>query len=316
MSPTTPETRVSELFDLPGSDVTLRSSDNVLFRVHKINLEMHSEAFAGAAALPPVAADDMLADADAPTVSLPETGAVLELLLQYMYLRPQPVLDSLSIGFWSVAALAEAAEKYQVYAAMQPCKVQIRSHLSSLWVAGSKAPFEILLYAIKHHHHDLVDEAAALAITTPLSKIQAALPAQWFSAWIYYQEAWSEFRTYVYTAGERFHFTHEDRGEDYLPLRIGYECWRWTRIWAEVTDRLHRLKYPRDFEDVFRIEAKQLMTDEERRQAEDPEAPPPDILEEGCAKCDEQLTRWKTSIMKHKEFALKGLSAYLPSGTY
>lgn len=112
--------------DLPGSDVTIRSSDNVLFRVHKINLEMHSEAFAGAAALPPVAADDMLADADAPTVSLPETGAVLELLLQYMYLRPQPVLDSLSISFWSVAALAEAAEKYQVYAAMQPCKVQIR----------------------------------------------------------------------------------------------------------------------------------------------------------------------------------------------
>jgi hypothetical protein len=35
------------------SDITLQSSDGVLFKVHRKNLEVHSEGFAGADAISP-----------------------------------------------------------------------------------------------------------------------------------------------------------------------------------------------------------------------------------------------------------------------
>ncbi|KII94580.1 hypothetical protein PLICRDRAFT_33384 [Plicaturopsis crispa FD-325 SS-3] len=310
------EARVSTLFDLPGSNVTLRSSDNVLFRVHKINLEMHSEAFAGATALPPVAADDIPMDAEERTVSLPETGEVLELLLQYMYLRPQPVLDKLKVK--TLTALAEAAEKYQVYAAMQPCKMQMHFYLTSRsWsrFESDSVPWEMLLYAIKHHHHDLADEAALSTMSTHLRVAKNDLPAQWFAAWLSQREDWLELRQFASTAGERFHRKQYDDDEGYPGYTVRYECWKWTRIWSEVTDRLHRVKSPRDLEGVFHIEALDLLTGEEHDQINDPEAPPPEFLDEGCAKCDEGLARWKEVVMK-RESTLRKLSSYLPAGTY
>lgn len=60
---------------------------------------------------------------------LPESSATLELLLQYMYNQPQPDLSE--VAFPVLLALAEAAEKYQVYAALEICKVYLRCAVKS-----------------------------------------------------------------------------------------------------------------------------------------------------------------------------------------
>ena len=58
------------------------------------------------------------------TVSLSETSETLELLLQFMYNRPQPDLGK--VKFHALDNVAEAAEKYQVYHAMPICKLQMQ----------------------------------------------------------------------------------------------------------------------------------------------------------------------------------------------
>jgi hypothetical protein len=55
---------------------------------------------------------------------LMETASVLELLFSFIYPRTYPDLESLE--FDVLEALAEAAEKYQVYFAMQHCKLAMQ----------------------------------------------------------------------------------------------------------------------------------------------------------------------------------------------
>lgn len=57
-------------------------------------------------------------------VDLTEKASTLELLFQYMYRQPQP--DLTEVPFENLAALAEAAEKYRVFAAMEVCKVHMK----------------------------------------------------------------------------------------------------------------------------------------------------------------------------------------------
>jgi hypothetical protein len=77
---------------------------------------MHAEGFAAAEA-----ASISSSSENAETVTLTETTAVLEVLLQYMYRQPQP--DLRNVEFKTLAGAAEAAEKYQVYSATYVCKV-------------------------------------------------------------------------------------------------------------------------------------------------------------------------------------------------
>ena len=98
------------------SDITLQSSDGMLFQVHRKNLEVHSEGFAGADAISSLATEEI--------VPLSEDSAVLDLLLQYMYRQPQP--DLRNVRFSTLEALAEAAEKYQVYSATTVCNIFMR----------------------------------------------------------------------------------------------------------------------------------------------------------------------------------------------
>lgn len=57
-------------------------------------------------------------------VALSETSSVLELLLQYLYPGPQP--DLTAIEFSELAQLAEAAQKYEVWSAMDITKLLMR----------------------------------------------------------------------------------------------------------------------------------------------------------------------------------------------
>lgn len=57
-------------------------------------------------------------------VTLSEPANVLVLLFSFLY--PQRIPDTLGIDFETIVALAEAAEKYQVYLAIRECKVLLR----------------------------------------------------------------------------------------------------------------------------------------------------------------------------------------------
>lgn len=109
------------------SDVTFRSFDGTLFRVHRKNIETHSEGFS----TPPGTSPQQ------ETVSLTEDEATLELLFQYIYPQRQP--DLTKIPFELLSQLAEAAEKYQVFAAIEICNVRMRyansycTHIPQKW---------------------------------------------------------------------------------------------------------------------------------------------------------------------------------------
>lgn len=97
-----------------NSDITLQSSNGVLFKVHRKNLEVHSEGFAAADSISGTGSESEI-------VLLSETSTTLDLLLQYMYRQPQPDLQE--VDFDTLAGVAEAAEKYQVHAAITVCRI-------------------------------------------------------------------------------------------------------------------------------------------------------------------------------------------------
>ncbi|THU99747.1 hypothetical protein K435DRAFT_719481, partial [Dendrothele bispora CBS 962.96] len=89
---------VSDTFSLSkGGDVIFCSSDNVLFYIHKKNLEFSTGGFP-------------MADFTSKIVPLTETASILEFLFQFVYPQRHPSLDDMN---WvTFSGLAEAAEKY------------------------------------------------------------------------------------------------------------------------------------------------------------------------------------------------------------
>lgn len=150
----------------------------MLFKVHRKNLEVHSDIFADA---------DAVSEPSDPTViQLSETSTVLDLLLQFMYRQPQPDLGG--VDFAILNEVTEAAEKYRVHSAITICSVYMRcakSFILLLWqqkstdykymisnaITGHAA--EVLVYAVKHDHHDVADEAAPLVLEGPLEHLLA-----------------------------------------------------------------------------------------------------------------------------------------------
>ncbi|KAJ7114177.1 hypothetical protein C8R43DRAFT_961418 [Mycena crocata] len=161
----------SKLFNSPDADVIFRSSDNVLFGIHRPNLETNTEGFPP----PEISTSDEI-------VSLSESSATLELLFQFIYPRRHPALDE--IPFSDLASLAEAAEKYQVFSAMNICRIRMRDVLP-LHAA------EVLVYAAKHDYPFLVYEAAGFTFDVPRAEVVAMLPAHLVLPWVKYIDAWN-----------------------------------------------------------------------------------------------------------------------------
>ena len=141
------------------SDISFQSSDGTIFRVHRKNLDTHSEGFS-----PPegtIASTQLV-------VQLQEREETLDLLFQFMYPQRQPNLKKLEFG--ALSALAEATEKYQVFSALDICSVHMRFVVVvvTLWVtiirccrrsALEAHPLEVLEYAAKHGYPELVEAA-------------------------------------------------------------------------------------------------------------------------------------------------------------
>lgn len=99
----------------PDADISFLSSDKVIFRVHRVHLDSHAEGF------PPSSLD---LPSSHELIPLSETSSTLDLLFQHIYPRSYPCLDE--VEFEELGRLAEAAEKYQVYAAMEVCRIHMR----------------------------------------------------------------------------------------------------------------------------------------------------------------------------------------------
>lgn len=118
LKPSTFEPHISAfVVNSPDADVTFQSSDNILFKVSRKDLETFSHGFSAS-----------FASTD-PTVAIPltEPADVLELLFQFTSPLPQEYPDIHDIKpFKVIHGLAEAAEKYQVPAAAAMCKFEMR----------------------------------------------------------------------------------------------------------------------------------------------------------------------------------------------
>jgi hypothetical protein len=98
----------------PNADITLQSSDNILFKFYKKQLEACSGAFGGAEAF--TATDE--------PVMFDEPSKIVDLLLQLMSRQEHP--DLRSVGFNTLDLLAEAVEKYELFASIPLCKLLMR----------------------------------------------------------------------------------------------------------------------------------------------------------------------------------------------
>ncbi|KAJ7821234.1 hypothetical protein B0H14DRAFT_2371462 [Mycena olivaceomarginata] len=152
----------------PDADITLSSSSGLLFRVHRKNLETHSSAFASASAA-------TTAQPEPEPVALTEPSDVLELVLQFMYPQPQP--DLRALDFRTLAALAEAVEKYEVYPALTLCRSQMESFVCT-------HPLEVLVYALRHGHTNLANEAAQQSMRCGVAEAMDILSPETFRDWV------------------------------------------------------------------------------------------------------------------------------------
>lgn len=97
-----------------STDITFKSSDNIKFCLHRRNLETHAEAFPG----PDISVEQE------EVINLTESSNVLAIVFNFMYPRKQADIEKMT--FETVAQVAEAVEKYQVFSAMKVCEMRLK----------------------------------------------------------------------------------------------------------------------------------------------------------------------------------------------
>jgi len=118
------------LVNADDNDIIVESSDLTLFKLHRDNLQ----AYAGAFPLPenvetstPTSGGSSAIEKIRVNLKLPERACVLEIVFEYLYPKryyPGPDLEDVEIV--EFLAIADAAEKYQVFAAAPLCSVRLK----------------------------------------------------------------------------------------------------------------------------------------------------------------------------------------------
>lgn len=103
----------ADLVNALDADLTIQAADGVELRVHRKYLAATTGAFPGAEF-----------ETNGEITHLTETSNVLGILFEFVYPRKHP--DLREVDFETVAAVAEAAEKYEVFAAMNICQLRMR----------------------------------------------------------------------------------------------------------------------------------------------------------------------------------------------
>ncbi|KAH8802364.1 hypothetical protein DL96DRAFT_768465 [Flagelloscypha sp. PMI_526] len=159
--------QLSPNFNFPDADLTILSTDGTLFKVHQINLNITTGAF------PP------LPTSPNEIVTFTETAATLEILFQFMYPKRHPHLHD--ITFEELDGLAEAAEKYELFPAMNLCNIKMKEF-------ASQNPAQVLQYACKHDYPHLIEVCAEFSLQMRVEEILSLLPAHLAIPWVLYRQ--------------------------------------------------------------------------------------------------------------------------------
>ncbi|KAF7978055.1 hypothetical protein HWV62_1685 [Athelia sp. TMB] len=224
---------IDHIFQLAQSKTSPRSvCSHCELHIKSCNLAANSEGFAA----PPGTDSQEI-------VPLSETGGTLELLFQFMYPQRQP--DLVNMDFEQLAELAEAAEKYQVFAAMAICNVYMSE-------AYSNHPFEVMLYALRHGYGPLMDKAEKTALEVSPTMAFESFTPQVYIAWIQIVL----FRIYIHTAQTRYYAQWLDLHRSLLQSlnKIIKHQHTYENIWFfAVISQLDTPASMLKFEDIFRI---------------------------------------------------------------
>eukprot|EP00918_Siedleckia_nematoides_P004324 GHVU01009636.1.p1 GENE.GHVU01009636.1~~GHVU01009636.1.p1 ORF type:complete len:219 (-),score=1.12 GHVU01009636.1:104-760(-) len=164
---------------------------------------MHSQVFADAGGSTVGTVEDEI-------VSLSETSSVLELMLQYVYLQPQP--DLLGVDWEVMKQLAEAVEKYEIYSAIGVCSHRMRETIA-------EHPIDVLLYSVRHKYSEIMNESAEATLNIPPYTMLSCVPPNVFAAWIAYQQNYHSLITKEFT---RFGPSRHHRGVT-IPCEFWHE---------------------------------------------------------------------------------------------
>ncbi|KAI0072696.1 hypothetical protein K474DRAFT_1628608 [Panus rudis PR-1116 ss-1] len=242
------EPKVSQLFNATDADVILRSSDGVLFKVYRKDLEAFSEGFAG----PGSSQDDENKNPENDVVQLAESSGVIEIVLQFMRRQRHPDIGGLP--FKMLKDVAEAVEKYQVFSGLEVCNLWMRQPGQL-----DKWPLEVLAYATKHGYEDLANTAAKAALGRKTDAVLALLPPHMHMRWLRYIESWystsqSILRQYTPNQphGPQYGFGYNRATED-----LDAPCAIWTNFYADVASSLAKgIDGLRDVNSLFNASAK------------------------------------------------------------
>ncbi|KAG6916800.1 hypothetical protein DXG01_005323 [Tephrocybe rancida] len=161
----------SENFRTADADVIFKSCDNVLFHIHRRNLEVQARGFPSAEI-----------DTNGEVVPITEDSSTLELFFRYIYPQRHPNIDLLP--FEDLFKLAEAAEKYEFFNLMIICNARLKQLLP-------ERPAELFNYGYKHGYPDISNLAAPLLLDIPLDIIVVTLSPHLVVPWVLYWKCWS-----------------------------------------------------------------------------------------------------------------------------
>jgi len=122
---------------------------------------------------------------------LKESAAVLHILFDFMGPGKHPALED--EPFHIQLAVAEAAEKYSVFSAMNFCRYMLRyefifqfSSFPNVWFSQTLPlhSLDILAFATRHQYDGLINKAAPLVLQMRLLDVLEALPNDWTLPWV------------------------------------------------------------------------------------------------------------------------------------
>ncbi|KAH9479755.1 hypothetical protein JR316_0008350 [Psilocybe cubensis] len=223
-------------FDFSDSDVTCCSSDNILFNLHRVRLGTAAGVFPGAEF-----------DANGEVVQLQEPGEVLEVLFQFVYAEKIGNIEDLEFDL--LMQVAEAAEKYQMYAGKAMCDLRFL-----MLIPRQDCTIPILVHAMKHDVTKLIDASARQACLWPVMKLLAGgYPIHSIYQWAFYLQKchrllFADAQTYLDMQIHR-----DSRGENRLDLERRC-CSMAVSHWMNTTmEGLRSLSdFPKFIEDSFR----------------------------------------------------------------
>ncbi|KAF8877234.1 hypothetical protein CPB84DRAFT_1817608 [Gymnopilus junonius] len=161
---------INSRFTLHDSDIEIRSADGFVFQLHRILLETATGAFPGSEI-----------DTRGEIVELTEPANILGILFAFLY--PKKQSDLAKEDFSVIMAVAEAAEKYEMFSAMTLCSMRLTKFLPQ------HAP-EILAHAVKHHYPSLIHATVQCFARSPFIPVMEKLPLSLVVPFARYQNAW------------------------------------------------------------------------------------------------------------------------------